>query len=208
MPYYPTSAEFEKLLRTTNIEEVLYKHVLEGFPYAFRDSETAYTKLRQHLSTVLEVPLRDLTIVGSGRIGFSLDPVQFGRPFSDTSDLDVVVVSAPLFDSTWMEFILPKYRDYNLTNREQRRLKEHKKYIYWGNIRPDWLPGATQISRKWLEAFRGLAKYPEFARRDVNGWLFRSWWHVHLYYSRSLKQLANQLKIRELQRFQEDKDEI
>lgn len=196
MPYYPTSAEFEKLLRTTNIEEVLYKHILEGLPYAFRDSESNYTKLRQRLSTVLEVPLRDLAIVGSGRIGFSLDPNQFGRPFSDTSDLDVVVVSASLFDSAWLEFILPKYHDYNLTQQEQKRLREHRKFIYWGNIRPDWIPAGTRIGRKWLEAFRGLAEYSEFAGREVNGWLFRSWWHVHLYYSQSLKKLANQLELR------------
>jgi len=198
MPRYPTSAEFRELLRTTDdIEEVLYKHILEGLPYAFHDSESDYTKLRRHVSTVLEVPMRDLTIVGSGRIGFSLDPNQFGRPFSDTSDLDMVVVSAPVFDSAWMELLRPKYHDYDLTDQEREWLKEHRRYIYWGNIRPARLPVATQIGRKWLEAFRGLSKYPEFARQEVNGWLFRSWWHVHLYYSRSLKELAAQLKIRE-----------
>lgn len=197
MSDYPTSTEFKELLLTTDIEEVLYKHVLEGFPYAFRASESDYTKLRQHLSTVLEVPLRDLTIVGSGRTGFSLDPNQFGRPFSETSDLDVAVVSAHLFDSAWMELLRPKYRDYDLTDQEREWLKEHRRYIYWGNIRPARLPVATQIGRKWLDAFRGLARYQEFARREVNGWLFRSWWHVQLYYSQALRKLADQLKIRE-----------
>lgn len=194
MSDYPTSTEFKELLLTTDVEEVLYEHVLEGLPYAFRDSESDYIKLRRHVSTVLEVPMRDLAIVGSGRTGFSLNPYKFGRPFLETSDLDVVVVSAPLFDSAWMELLRPKYRYYDLLNLEREWLEENQKLVYWGNIRPDKLPSATGISRKWLAAFNGLSKYPEFSGRKVNGRLFRSWWHVHLYYFRGLAKLAEQLK--------------
>jgi hypothetical protein len=208
MSPFPTSQDFQHLLLTApSIDAVMYKYVLEGVPFAFRDSEAGYERLRQHISSILEVPPRDLAIVGSGRIGFSLDPEEFGRVFSDSSDLDVVVVSDSLFDMAWMELLRPKYRDYELTNQEREWVKAHKRYVYWGNIRPDLLPSASTISRKWLEAFRGLSIYPEFAARDIHGWLYRSWWHVHLYHRQSLQKLADELRVHEKGPYKESGDE-
>ena len=72
-------------------------------------------------------------------------------------------------------------------------VENHKKLIFWGNIRPDKLPATTQISKLWLETFRGLSKIEEFAAREVNGFLFRTWWQVHSYYMLTLKKLRAEL---------------
>ena len=71
----------------------------EGFPAAFRDCSAIYEDLRGWLGVRLGIHPKEITLVGSARIGYSLaPPPQFGRPFGEHSDLDLAVVSAPLFE--------------------------------------------------------------------------------------------------------------
>lgn len=70
----------------------------EGAPFAFRDCPGTYEELRRWLGIRLEVCPKEITVVGGARIGFSMaGRTNFGRPFGENSDLDVVVVSQRLF---------------------------------------------------------------------------------------------------------------
>jgi len=56
-----------------------------------------YEEMRRWLGIRLEVCPKEITVVGSARIGFSLVRGQdFGRPFDKNSDLDVAVISGKL----------------------------------------------------------------------------------------------------------------
>ena len=71
----------------------------EGPPSAFRDCPAIYEDLRGWLSAQLNVHPKEITFVGSARIGYSLaPPPKFGKPFGEHSDLDLSVISAPLFE--------------------------------------------------------------------------------------------------------------
>jgi hypothetical protein len=72
----------------------------EGIPFAFKARPALYEALRIWLARRLDVQAKEITIIGSGRQGFSLSPDKnVGQPFRPQSDLDMTVVSSRLFQS-------------------------------------------------------------------------------------------------------------
>jgi hypothetical protein len=77
----------------------------EGLPSAFLASPAVYEDLRGWLASRLDVHPKEVTLIGSARIGYSLaPPPEFGRPFHAGSDLDLSVVSADLFQRVTSAF--------------------------------------------------------------------------------------------------------
>ncbi|WP_174978180.1 hypothetical protein [Pandoraea eparura] len=54
--------------------------------------------MRGWIAVRLNVQAKDVTLVGSARIGFSMHPNNFGREFGGESDLDLTVINEPLFE--------------------------------------------------------------------------------------------------------------
>ena len=71
----------------------------EGVPYAFRNCPALFEYIRFWLGRQLNVHPKEITLIGSARIGYSLAPAtKFGREFCENSDLDFSVVSFALFE--------------------------------------------------------------------------------------------------------------
>lgn len=70
-----------------------------------------YDDIRHAMSTVFMTQPQNIALVGSAKYGFSMAPEKDFRPFSNTeSDLDMVVVSKALFNSTWKHLRIAYYR--------------------------------------------------------------------------------------------------
>jgi hypothetical protein len=70
----------------------------EGIPYAFRSNPGLYEAVREWLAPRLEIEAKELTLIGSARLGFSVASGRNrGRAFSTHSDLDLTAVSSQLF---------------------------------------------------------------------------------------------------------------
>jgi len=76
----------------------------EGVPFAFRERPAVYESMRSWLASRLSVDPKEITLIGSARVGQSLSPSRLGRPFSSASDLDLAVVSSDLFARIAAEF--------------------------------------------------------------------------------------------------------
>ena len=76
----------------------------EGIPHAFRECPAVYESVRSWLSERLDVDAKEIGIAGSARLGASLAPKKLGKPFSDSSDLDLFTVSKSLFEKLREEF--------------------------------------------------------------------------------------------------------
>jgi len=196
MPY-PSKDEFSELLDSRDHAKIVEELLIAGVPFAFRDSPADYDTLRTTLGVALRLSSDAMTVIGSGRIGFSLAQEKFGAPFSPKSDLDVVVVSAELFDKHGSTFCGSVAGICSLQKTVQSWIDTHKEsHIFWGFILPDRLPGAVAISPIWFRTFRGLARNPSLAGRDVNGRLYRTWDHVHVHQLYSLRKIQQNLRIR------------
>jgi hypothetical protein len=76
----------------------------EGIPYAFRNCPAIYESVRTWLSTRLNVHAKEISLVGSARLGRSIAPENLGNPFDETSDLDIFIVSGRLFEALREDF--------------------------------------------------------------------------------------------------------
>jgi hypothetical protein len=133
---YPSPEEFRAALvdvSKRSREHVVRLWLTEGTPFAFRDCPGAYEELRRWLAIRLEVCPKEITVVGSARIGFSMGGgTNFGRPFGGNSDLDVVVVSQRLFAAVTETFSNWKH-DY--TSGVVRPQNDRERYFWPENLK-------------------------------------------------------------------------
>lgn len=98
---YPSAASILSALRSKH-GQVPYAlsslWLSEGIPFAFKENPSVYEALRIWLARSLGIEAKELTLIGSGRQGYSLSPnATFGRTFGNHSDLDFSAVSGAFF---------------------------------------------------------------------------------------------------------------
>lgn len=178
-------------------------------PYAFKDNPDSVDVLRGHLVEQLSVSSDQIVVVGSGRIGFSLNPANFPRPFGPWSDVDVVVIDEVLFDLYWhtiLKWNYPRRGRSPLEGRDQAWRRDRQRDLYWGWFRPDYiryvgltLPSALRpirdLSVSWFNAFQSLSLHPILAGRQISGRLYRTRELALLYHIDGLDKLRESLQI-------------
>ncbi len=94
----PTADEFRQLILALDNHRVLAKvFLLEGTPFVFENRPMKYVIFREQVADRFDIGSQDVCIVGSAKLGYSPSPHKFGTPFAETSDVDVVIISEPLF---------------------------------------------------------------------------------------------------------------
>jgi hypothetical protein len=95
-------------LRTSGHVEFVNKFLFDGFAWICPTrSRAEYEDIRSGFSEIFGNDPTDIAIVGSGKYGYSLSPEKNFRPFQgdenepNVSDLDLVVISRPIFNETW-----------------------------------------------------------------------------------------------------------
>lgn len=204
---YPTVDEFTSMLGTLPLEEIASTHVLDGQPFVFRDDSATYQLLLTLLSQGLGVRADQVRVVGSARIGFSLNPARFPRAFGDESDIDIVVIDEKSFDLIWQTLLAWNYpRRYRLVGSEHRWQRRRQDDVYWGWFRPDQLTlrglkfpetlvGLRDMGTRWFDCFQSLSLHPQFSARTVSGRLYRTEEHALRYHESGLRRLRDQLEI-------------
>src|SRR5690349_9620535 len=76
--------------------------LLDGIPTMW-PHELSYIRWRHLVATQLGVDPMAIQLVGSARLGYSINPKKNFRKFNATSDLDIAVVSPELFEKVWTE---------------------------------------------------------------------------------------------------------
>ncbi|MFN2413626.1 MAG: hypothetical protein ABR603_00640 [Pyrinomonadaceae bacterium] len=138
MPFV-TVNEFKDLLKNIPVPQIVEEYIFAGAPYAFRRNPTLMNVIIRHLTSRLPITAENIAVVGSAKLGFSLNPDGYFNPFSDESDIDVVVVNETLFDEIWSILLKWHYpRRYtgleNILN--SKWAGSRQKDIYWGWVRP------------------------------------------------------------------------
>jgi hypothetical protein len=158
---YPEPGQFREILSAVSRRgrEILVRLWLtEGIPFAFRQCPAVYDELRVWLGSRLEVHPKQITLLGSGRIGFSLaSPPKFGRAFGEHSDLDFSIVSLELFqifEQTFHQF----ERDYAGGSVQPRHETERR---YWND---NLVFGRRNLPKGFFDA----DKVPRFHRYPVS----------------------------------------
>ncbi len=183
--------DLKKELNHYNTSRVANKFILSNTPVCFGGNIDLILELKEILSKLFNVHVKDIEIVGSAKLGLCLSSGRFGKLFDKESDIDLVLISSELFDQAWHELLELDFIYYKLKREEQKFLEESYQTIHRGFISPDRLPPKCQFGVNWLKTFSELSGQSKFDYRKIRGRLFKNWWFAEKYYSIRL----NELKI-------------
>lgn len=134
MPYL-TKQEVLAMLRDRRQKELIEEHLIAGLPFVFQDAPQKYQDFLGTLSAQFRTPAADISIIGSARIGFSLDPEKYGVPFRVASDLDTIIVNAAMFDTAWYQLYNLGRKRFSLEQKVKRAFEEHRRNnVFFGFI--------------------------------------------------------------------------
>ncbi len=169
---------FKKDLGRISIGEIVQKHITSGSCYVLEEGK--YFDLKNQVATHFKIHPTEVIMVGSGKLGFSIVHEKRYRPFGDTSDLDLAIISPDLFDTIWR--LVYEYRNQGGYWDGERVFKD---YLFRGWIRPDKLPPSDlfEIGKNWWDFFRNLTKTNAFGPYKISAGLYRSWYFLESYQS-------------------------
>jgi len=187
---------------------VVQQHLIEGFSYYFsnhHDSNEEFN-FKKELSKSLNIHIRDIAIVGSAKLGFSIKPEKvtpglylykkFDFNFinnneEEKSDIDIAIVSSQLFDKQLLELyrFTNSYKD--LSGFSGKSYAPHSKSIVKGWLRPDRLPKGYNISNT-IDEFRKI--YKDKYERAINFGIYKSWDYFESYHVNNVKTLKINLE--------------
>jgi hypothetical protein len=194
--------------RRSDLTGLVRKHLFAGVPYVFRERPADYDLMKEYLSSELGIPATTITIVGSGRLGYSLNPSHPGMPMSEASDVDVIVTNETLFDQLWdlmLKWRYPWHMQYWSTA-EQAWGTRHLENFIAGHSMPHLIRKARigsprhrrqlmDFSHKWFSVFKNTGRYSELAGRDFKGRLYRTWPFATRYHTYGLRRLSRQVAL-------------
>lgn len=182
-------------IRTKPLFKIVHEFMFEGNPICFKGDKIVINDLKYELGKGFFIHPKAIEIVGSAKLGFSLNPNKLGKKFNKYSDIDIVIISEQLFDRAWHEILKKDLYDYyDLTEKDGLLISECYKNISEGFIRPDKLPTSLQFSRKWWAIFSQLSKSKNYEHRKIRGRLFKDWLFAEKYYAKSLVDLIKGVK--------------
>ncbi|MDF5726300.1 MAG: hypothetical protein PUP91_38845, partial [Rhizonema sp. PD37] len=84
---------FRAVLRDKSLTEklIVQKHLIHGTPYVFKNDEDRYFDLKNQIAHHFSEHFDTVRMVGSAKLGFSISPSKLWQPFSDESDIDIIV---------------------------------------------------------------------------------------------------------------------
>jgi hypothetical protein len=186
-------ADFKASILKEGIEAAASKYLLDRIPFVFNEDWELYRTWKLKLATLIDVDPLNIAIIGSGGIGFSLNPHKDFKPFSETSDIDVAVISEHYFALSWRALRVLKLPDVR-TYKDREAVKEHRtKYIYWGTIATDRVLYYLPFVRPWTEAIAAMAGERPTEEREIKIRLYRDYDALRAYHMNGLQALAANL---------------
>jgi hypothetical protein len=204
----PTSEEFKQLISALDNHRVLAKvFLLEGTPFVFENRPMKYVIFREQVADRFEIGSQDVCIVGSAKLGYSPSPHKFGTPFAETSDVDVVIISEPLFyrgSKQLFETLNQLKPSVYIAKFEKKtpptvslddwiKVKDSIRNFVYQNFNPGLLPQDHPLRREIFENMAStsglfLALEPQVFVSKIRCRVFRNWKAAEDYYSNTLRE--------------------
>lgn len=180
-------------LGSNDIYEIVNKYILCEDCVCFSGEKDLIRRLKTAIADHFHLHLKNIEIVGSGKLGISLNEERFGKPFDSQSDIDLIVVSSELFDRAWIELLMLDYKyPHRLRGNDRDFLRESFETIHKGYLSPNKLPEASNFGKNWWAIFNGLSNKAKYENRKIRGRLFKNWFCVEKYYSLQLIKLKGE----------------
>lgn len=194
---------FRKDCLKLEADVIVQKYLIDGSSYYFDEiSDLDEFQFKKDIAESLDVHIRDIVIVGSGKLGFSIKPDQETSayfPFkkfdydyikdnnNDKSDLDIAIVSNNLFDKQLVRLYehTGQYSNNEVWNGKRDR-NFLAQYILKGWLKPDFIPKDYKISDgiKIVQQ-----RYKRLLGRDINIGIYKNWYFFESYHINNIRKI-------------------
>jgi len=207
---------FEDLRRSQLSEEAIFqKFFVSGETFFFdkiwqnKDDEW---NLKSSIAKALSVSINEIYIVGSSKTGFSMNPQKMGFSFDesylksgeekDKSDIDVAIVSEPLFDNlaNLLFRYTRQYREKWVENHIYRKDKfdvplcfKFLEYLAKGWFRPDMKPIGFNYPDSQKPIEHDLRVWKNHFSRKVSHAVYRNWFYFREYHLLNIVELKSKI---------------
>ncbi len=194
--------EIKEDLLKSDIKQFYMKHIVRSENWYLEnvllvtDIVKAVDDFKIIVSDAMGISYNSVMMVGSGKIGYSLSPKKNLKQFTvdptenEKSDIDIAIISLPIFDKLWKEF----RKAYNVTNK--RYYKHISREIYRGYINEQNIKLIEPCRLFWkslsCEATKKL-KQKMYFRHEINYRVYRSWEDFEEYNLDSIKLLKEEV---------------
>lgn len=146
-----------------------------------------YDRFKKYIAQKLNVHYNNISIAGSAKLGYSLNPAKNFKAFDENSDVDIIIVSEKLFSEFWQEYINDSY---NPTTKV-----DNVKYVSYCVFRKfltlDYFRQNAYYER-WKKLTNGFEKDIQLMFRienEIHYRIFESWDSVKAYYTSSIEKI-------------------
>lgn len=197
--------EFKKYCLEIPLEVLLQKYIIDSNSYFFNETQQKIDEFdfKKDIAQTLNVHVRDIIIVGSGKLGFSLKPTitkknktyynfrEFDfkwkrNNLNSKSDLDVAIISSELFDRQFINLYNESsyYREEYVKEWGER--PAFAKYLLKGRLATRFLPSKFKLSDEIKEV---QEKYQRLFGREINIEIYKSWYFFETYHINNLNSI-------------------
>ncbi len=205
----PPVEDFKRLIERLAHHHILARvFLLDGTPHVFINSPMKYIIFKEQVASEFGIGSQDVCIVGSARLGFSPSPHKFGQAFSETSDVDVVLISEPLFlegsQALFQELNAAgppltfsdkphRQKPVEVSGPVWKSVKEAIRNFVFNNFNPGLLSYSHPLRMRIFNGISGttglfLALEPQVFVSKIRCRIFRTWKAAEDYYANSLRQ--------------------
>jgi hypothetical protein len=188
------TVEFKEEIANTDISFMTSKWIIEKVPFIFSDNIENYIKWKELLASKIGVDSKAIVLTGSSSVGFSLNPENNLRAFSEKSDIDVAIVSQLYFDISWHFLRTLGTKRYSLGKREINAIDDHRnRLIYWGTIATDKILQILPFGEKWITALNEMATIEPTKDRTINIRIYKDFEALRAYHLNNLKLIKDKI---------------
>jgi hypothetical protein len=185
---------FKQELLSSDKSLVISKWILEPCPHIFRDDYLSYLQWKITLGEIINVDPKDIVIIGSAGLGFSLNPYKNFKVFDEKSDIDIAIISHYHFDIAWFALRHLGTKRLRLTPKESASLNDHvNRLIYWGTIATDKLLHFLPFCIEWQQAIDKMQKSYAVFKREINFRIYNDYDSLRSYTLNNMQKLQDQL---------------
>lgn len=186
--------EIIKAILEESPESFISEYIYDRIPFLFRGDREAFVSWKYKLAEALDVDPYSILFIGSSAIGVSLNPFKGCRPFDETSDIDLAIVSNYHFILSWHFFRNNAYKRTHLDPKLRTAWDDHvKRLIYWGTIATDKLLGLLPFGQQWLKATNEMSRIQPTFGRQVNLRIYSDYDSLRAYQVMSVKNTRESL---------------
>lgn len=163
------------------------QYIFEATPHIFGEDFAGYVRWKTEIGARLDIDPRAICLVGSAVVGISLNPDKGLKPFDDTSDVDVAVVSYRYFELAWHHLRRLRVQKLKMPVEALNVLKAHReRYIFDGTIATDSVLAFLPFASRWVPALSDMSAIQPTEGREINARIYRDFESLREYQLRSV----------------------